>query len=93
MISLRPPFLYDCVHPIICDSESSNHLRLAEWSPPKEMLLIILLCINILTFSNLFTSLTCISDKIHTAKPILQTARNELQVIRECENINTQEND
>ena len=43
--------------------------------------------------SNLFTSLTCISDKIHTSKPILQTACNELQVIRERENIYTPEND
>ena len=34
-----------------------------------------------------------ISDKTSTQKSILQTAGNELQVIRECENINTQEND
>ena len=40
-----------------------------------------------------FTSLASISDKIHTPKPILQTAYNQLQVIREHENINTQEND
>ena len=37
--------------------------------------------------------MACISDKIHTSKPILQTAYNELQVIRERENINIQEND
>ena len=46
-----------------------------------------------LLISNPFTSLACISDKIHTQKSILQTACNELQVIRERENINTQEND
>ena len=38
-------------------------------------------------------TLACISDKIHTQKSILQTACNELQVIREREHINTQEND
>ena len=40
-----------------------------------------------------FTSLASISDKIHTPKPILQIACNQLQVIREHENINTQENE
>ena len=53
MISLRPStLLYACVHPTFCDSETSNHLKSAEWSPPKEMFLIILLCINIFTFPN-----------------------------------------
>ena len=60
MISLRTStFLYACVHPIFCDSETSNHLRTAEWSPPKEMFLIILLCINIFTFSNHLQLITC----------------------------------
>ena len=60
MISLRPSTsLYACVHPIFCDSETSNHLRPAEWSPPKEMFLIILLCINIFTFSNHMQFITC----------------------------------
>ena len=40
-----------------------------------------------------FTSLASISDKIHTPKPILQIACNQLQVVREHENINTQENE
>ena len=57
------------------------------------MQLLIIFYITTLLISNLFTSLTCISDKIHTQKSILQTACNELQVIRERENINTQEND
>ena len=53
IISLRPStFLYACVHPIFCDSKTSNDLRPAEWSPPKEMFLIILFCISIFTFSN-----------------------------------------
>ena len=43
--------------------------------------------------SNQFTSLAYVSDKIHTQKSILQTACKELQVIREHENINTQEKD
>ena len=43
--------------------------------------------------SNPFTSLACISEKIYNQKSILQTACNELQVNRERENINTQEND
>ena len=60
MISLRPSTsLYACVHPIFCDSETSNHPRPAEWSPPKEMFLIILLCINIFTFSNHMQMITC----------------------------------
>ena len=60
MISLRPSTsLYACVHPIFCDSETSNHLTPAEWSPPKEMFLIILLCINIFTFSNHMQMITC----------------------------------
>ena len=42
--------------------------------------------------SNQFTSLAYVSDKIHTKKSILQTACNELQLIRERENSNTQEN-
>ena len=46
-----------------------------------------------LLISNPFTSLACISDKIRTQKSIIQGACNELQVIREREKINTQEND
>ena len=38
-------------------------------------------------YFNRFTSLACISDKIHTQKSILQTACNEQQVIRECEKL------
>ena len=49
--------------------------------------------ITTLLVSNPFTSQICISEKIHTQKSILQTACKELHVIREHENINTQEND
>ena len=42
-----------------------------------------------LLISNPFTSLACISDKIHGQKSIIQAACNELQVIRDRENINT----
>ena len=52
-----------------------------------------ILCITTLLISIPFTSLACISDKIHTQKSILQTACNELQMLRERENFNTQEND
>ena len=40
-------------------SESRSHLRQAEWSPPKEMFLIFLLCINMFTFSNHLQFITC----------------------------------
>ena len=60
MISLRPyTFLFACVYPNFCDSETGNQLRIAEWSPPKEMFLIILLCINIFTFCNHMQFITC----------------------------------
>ena len=40
-------------------SESRSHLREAEWSPLKEMFLIILLCINIFTFYIHLQFFTC----------------------------------